>query len=197
MLSICYLMEKSVYILPTHMLTHRHTITYTHSKAKAPLIYLHCVNESNQCWMSLAASLMQSSISVKHASTFALTFSSVNVAIDDPTWTHHLTHAGNYVTPLGRLGSPRRRRGKIGCTSGNLVILCHERNLGSQKHLRPIHHDDNSRRDNKCECVKGTAEGEKLTLMLAANVTQMQRVRGALALVCTHYTHEPKNTNQQ
>ena len=52
-----------------------------------------------------------------------------------------------------------------------------------QKYLRPIHHDDNSRRDNKHECLKGVMEGQKLTQTFAAIAMQMQhkRIAGALA----------------
>ena len=84
-------------------------------------------------------------------------------------------------------GSPRVSHGywsKPDGVGGNEVILCYyERNFGVQKHLRPIHHHDNNRRDSKCEHVKGAMEGEKLMLMFAAKAMQAQRkrLRGVLA----------------
>ena len=58
------------------------------------------------------------------------------------------------------------------------------RNLSAQKHSRPFNQDGDSRQDNKHECLKGTTEGPKLMLMLAAITMQMQCecIKGALAL---------------
>ena len=92
----------------------------------------------------------------------------------------------NYVIFSTRLESPVvGYQSKPGGAGRNEVILCHyERNLGTQKHLWPIHHNENSRRDNKSKRIKGAMEGQKLMRTLDANATLMQRkcIRGALAL---------------
>ena len=73
---------------------------------------------------------------------------------------------------------------KPGSAGGIIVILRHyERNHRAQKHLQLFNQDGDSRRVSKRTHVKGTTEGQKLTLMLAAIETQMQRecTRGTLA----------------
>ena len=51
-------------------------------------------------------------------------------------------------------------------------------------HLQPFDQDGDSRRDNKCECVKGAMEGQTLPLIIAVIAMQMQCecIKGALAL---------------
>ena len=53
--------------------------------------------------------------------------------------------------------------------------------------------NNNSRRDNKRERIKGAMEDQKLVLTLAANATQMQRnrIRGALTLPAIPLSHYP------
>ena len=62
-----------------------------------------------------------------------------------------------------------------------------------QKHLQPIHHNDNSRRDNKCKHVKGARTAKsKCKRLPIRNTNAMQaqhkfikgaHVRGPLALL--------------
>ena len=47
--------------------------------------------------------------------------------------------------------------------------------FGAQKHLWPLHHNDNSRWDNKCKRVKGATAGQKLMRMLATNAMQTHK----------------------
>ena len=77
-----------------------------------------------------------------------------------------LSPARNYVIWLARLGSP----GYTGIlVSYWKLAICHyERNHSAQKHLRPFNQNDDSRRDDKRERLKGTMEGQNLMLTLAA-----------------------------
>ena len=97
----------------------------------------------------------------------------------------HIVNAGQKLS--NTVGSPQVSLGsqnKPSRAAGNDENI--GRTMVHKYHLRPIHHNDNSRWDNKCRWFKVAMEGQKLTRTLDVNATQMQpkRIRGSLALKC-------------
>ena len=97
--------------------------------------------------------------------------------------------AEKYIIWSARIEFPPGWKGQNPAESAEIksfYIITRE-TLVQQKHLWPFNQNDYSGQDNKSECVKGTIEGQKLMLTLAAIATQMQRecIKGALALHIT------------